>query len=490
MNFCLNVKTKNMNKILLALLTLLHSHFCFSQTTDLKEQIQKGEEAFAEMVANQTYLVGLPVVLNYQFVNRMKLIDAATKTGQSKIKLGNTEGGLQANKWIHVLGLPDHDSKSGAAPNDDTHYSVMFADLTKEPLILTVPAIKDRYFSITMTDAYNENLHYVTTRLGDTEGGSFALVGPNFSGKIPKKIKKTFRFPHNFIHFVSRVEVNGKKEDTEKAAALQMQFRAESLSKFTGKVKEDAKIDLPTVPKITNALEWFAYMLKCMQQDPPIARDAHFLKQMELIGLKIDGSTDVNALSPIVKKALEKAYLTGQNMVQWYRIKGGDPIKKGWVTLYDRGVPEHNYLLRAQYSQTGLNGHTKEEALYVRGNLDEEGGLLDGKNSYVLTIPKDKLPPVGCFWSIITYDNNNDFVKNAQYHYSVGERKAFPLKRNADGSITIYCQNDPPNGELSNWLPTPKEGGFYIVYRMYCPDPKVFDPKVMATYLPAIEKVK
>ncbi|MDZ7876769.1 MAG: DUF1254 domain-containing protein [Saprospiraceae bacterium] len=138
----------------------------YSQTTDLKEQVQKGEEAFADMIANQSYLFGLLVVLNYQFVNRMKLIDQASKAGLTKIKIGNTEGGLQANKWMHVLGLPNHDSKSGAAPNDDTHYSVCFGDLTKEPLILTVPAISDRYFSITMTDAYIENLHYVSTRLG------------------------------------------------------------------------------------------------------------------------------------------------------------------------------------------------------------------------------------------------------------------------------------------------------------------------------------
>ena len=67
----------------------------FGQTPDLKEQVQKGEEAFAEMVANQTYLFGLPVVLSYQFTNRMKLIDQASKNGLIKIKIGNTEGGFK-----------------------------------------------------------------------------------------------------------------------------------------------------------------------------------------------------------------------------------------------------------------------------------------------------------------------------------------------------------------------------------------------------------
>jgi hypothetical protein len=402
------MRTYPMRKILQPLLLILILGNAFAQSTlPLTEQIQKGEEAFAEMVANQTFLVGLPVVLNYQFVNRMKIIEQAVKQGKTKIKIGNAEGGLQANKWIHVLSLPDHDSKSGASPNDDTHYSVCFADLSKEPLILTVPAIKDRYFSVTITDAYIENLHYISTRLGDTAGGSYALVGPNFTGKLPKNIKKTFKIPHNFIHFVARVEVNGSKEDSEKAGALQNQLKAESLSKFTGKIKEDPKVELPAVPRVSNGLEWFTLMLKCMQQNPPIARDAHFLKQMELIGLKIDGSTDIQKLSPVVKKALEKAYVSGLNMVQWYRVNGGGTIlKNNWVTHYDRGVPEHNYMLRAQYSHTGLNGHTKDEALYLRANLDEKGEMLHGKNKYIITIPANKVPAAGCFWSLVTNDNN------------------------------------------------------------------------------------
>ena len=137
-----------------------------------------------------------------------------------------------------------------------------------------------------------------------------------------------------------------------------------------------------------------------------------------------------------------------------------------------------------------MNGHTKEEAIYVRGNLDETGEILHGKNSYILTIPKDKMPPVACFWSLITYDNNSDFVKNPQFHYSVGERKAHPLKRNADGSITIYCQNEPPNGEVSNWLPTPKDAEFFLTYRLYCPNPILFDPEVLNAYMPLVQKVK
>jgi hypothetical protein len=73
---------------------------------------------------------------------------------------------------------------------------------------------------------------------------------------------------------------------------------------------------------------------------------------------------------------------------------------------------------------------------------------------------------------------------------TVGDRKAQPVKRNADGTITIYCQNEPPSkDELGNWLPTPKDDNFFVIYRMYCPNPAVFDPVVMNQYVPLVQKM-
>jgi hypothetical protein len=43
------------------------------------------------------------------------------------------------------------------------------------------------------------------------------------------------------------------------------------------------------------------------------------------------------------------------------------------------------------------------------------------------------------------------------------------LKRNADGSVTIYMQKDSPGPDKeSNWLPAP-DGPIYAVMRLYWP---------------------
>ena len=61
------------------------------------------------------------------------------------------------------------------------------------------------------------------------------------------------------------------------------------------------------------------------------------------------------------------------------------------------------------------------------------------------------------------------------------------LKANADGSVTLYFQNESPGADKeSNWLPAPK-GDFVLMLRMYWPkdvSPSIIDgswkvPKVV-----------
>jgi len=51
------------------------------------------------------------------------------------------------------------------------------------------------------------------------------------------------------------------------------------------------------------------------------------------------------------------------------------------------------------------------------------------------------------------------------------------LKKNADGSLTIYIQKESPGADKeSNWLPAP-DGPIYLVMRLY--SPKTEAPSVL-----------
>jgi hypothetical protein len=51
------------------------------------------------------------------------------------------------------------------------------------------------------------------------------------------------------------------------------------------------------------------------------------------------------------------------------------------------------------------------------------------------------------------------------------------LKKNDDGSLTIYIQKDSPGKEKeSNWLPAP-DGPIYVVMRLYWPKEEALNGK-------------
>lgn len=452
------------------------------------EEVDKGLEDLAAMVGMETYIFGLPAMITYKYVNVVNRIKVQNQDPNFKFRATGFENGIFYNQFVHVTTIPNHEIKTQGSPQDDAIYSWMTANIKDEPLIITVPAIKDRYFSVAITDAYMENVEYICSRLGHKNGGSWALVGPNWKGTLPKNVKM-IKMPGTIFGFLTRIQARDPEVDIKKAVAYQKEFKAESLSKFLGKIKEDKKQLMEVPPNTDAALEWYNYMLKIMKDNPPMAKDAAFTQTMKLIGLEPGVVIDTKTLSEPIKKGLERGFEMGKSAVKYYMVKG--PEKAGntnWNISYERGRPVNNYLFRAYYAGIGVWTHLREEAIYCPTILDENGDRLNGANEYEITLPKDKLYPATGFWSLITYEAS-DFVPNPYFHYSVGFDKKDPLKKNTDGSVTIRLSNTPPNNELNNWLPTPKATDFRIIYRMYNPIPEVLTMKGLETYLPAVRKI-
>jgi hypothetical protein len=80
-------------------------------------------------------------------------------------------------------------------------------------------------------------------------------------------------------------------------------------------------------------------------------------------------------------------------------------------------------------------------------------------------------PPVNAFWSLTMYTDRQFFVDNPIGRYAIGDRD--DLQPNADGSLDLLIQHDPPPSE-GNWLPAP-EGNFNLMLRMYWPKRQALD---------------
>jgi hypothetical protein len=70
--------------------------------------------------------------------------------------------------------------------NHDTLLTVGWLDLRKEPLVLHVPDMNGRYYSVQFTDpSKNTNFAYVGKRTTGTSAGDFLITSPGWQGTVP-----------------------------------------------------------------------------------------------------------------------------------------------------------------------------------------------------------------------------------------------------------------------------------------------------------------
>ena len=111
---------------------------------------------------------------------------------------------------------------------------------------------------------------------------------------------------------------------------------------------------------------------------------------------------------------------------------------------------------------------------------------LGVRHRYELTLPA--APPVEAFWSLTMYDVPEFYlVGNEIDRYAVGDRTP-GLVTAEDGSFTLYLQADRPEEpeKAANWLPTPKQGPFRPIMRLYQPSAPILDGTFV---LPPIRRV-
>ena len=94
---------------------------------------------------------------------------------------------LRLNQFGHARKLADYTNRAVTAPNHDTLYSSAWLDLSKEPLILSVPDEAGRYYSMAFMDFYTNNFAYVGRRVTGTKAGDYVIVGPKWSAPVARR---------------------------------------------------------------------------------------------------------------------------------------------------------------------------------------------------------------------------------------------------------------------------------------------------------------
>jgi hypothetical protein len=156
-----------------------------------------------------------------------------------------------------------------------------------------------------------------------------------------------------------------------------------------------------------------------------------------------------------------------------------------WSTIANGAAFGTDYLTRTAVARSNILVNAPIQAKYFYQDLDANAGRLNGANRYTMAFAKDGTPPVNGFWSLTLYNEHHFFAPNDLNRYSLGTKNK-TLNYQADGSLTLYVQADPPTAaQGSNWLPAPK-GDFSLFMRAYWPKAQVLDGSWMP---PPVERV-
>ena len=360
-------------------------------------------------------------------------------------------------------------------PNSDTPYSLMEVDLRSEPVVISVPAVpKPRYYSVQLTDANTYNYGYIGSRTTGTGPGDYMIVSPDWKGETPAGIKQIFRSTTPFSAVLFRTQLFNAA-DMPNVVKIQAGYKVRPLSTF---LRQPAPAAPPTIAHMkTDAeiakKEFWQVLDFALQYIPPSPDEAAIRAKLASIGIGPGKQFAMKDLSVEHKAALLLGMKEGDDKVDNYIASGGTVIN-GWnvVSFFgDRAFYNGDWLKRAAAAKGGIFGNSAKEAMYPLTRVTGSGETLDGsKHNYTLTFAKDGLPPVNAFWSVTMYDGKAQLlIDNPINRYLINSPMLPGMKKNADGSLTLYIQKDSPGkGKESNWLPAPN-GSIYLVMRLYWP---------------------
>jgi len=353
-----------------------------------------------------------------------------------------------------------------------------------------VPAVeKSRYYSLQFIDMYTFNFAYVGSRATGNGAGKFLLAGPKWKGQKPKSIKSVIRSETDFATVVYLTQLFNPG-DVDNVKRIQSGYKVQTLSEFLSKPAPAAPPAVDFIKPVSGeqertSLQFFNVLNFVLQFCPTDPSEKALMARFSKIGISAGQSFNRDALSPEMRKALEDGMADGWKAFNDFKETQFDTGKVPAADLVGtRAYLKNDYLRRMAATVIGIYGNSKQEALYPIYFTDSSQQKLEGANRYTLRFAPGQLPPVNAFWSLTMYELPSSLLHaNPLNRYLINSAMLPNVKRDADGGITLYLQNESPGADKEAiWLPAPS-GPFFAAMRLYWPKPEALSGKWKAPSL-------
>lgn len=420
-------------------------------------------DSYARTIAQTAYVWGWPLV------NARNRHDQSTQAPVA----GLVNGVVPAAPQGHLSMLSNYVDPSETfvtCPNQDVVYGLAFFDLDEQPVIVQVPDFGDRFWVYALYDQRTDQFGELGKPYG-TKPGFYMLAGPNWKGDTPKGVEAVIRSTTRIANAIPRIFMDSTPEDHTAIQEVLNKVMIYPVSDFDGKQKTTDWSTLPTLPGAASdggETKWvvpekfFDEFGSVLDQVPPLPGEEGLYGQFRSM-------LDAAGKNPALKQLLTDTAVATENDVikQFFAWKhNGLPAGNGWNRSVNNAQYGLDYFNRTGTAKSNMYDNRPTETQYFYTDNGATGAPLDGNRGYSVTFPAGQEPPVDGFWSLTLYNDKHLFNPNDLKRYSLGTKNK-DLKRNPDGSLTLYAgaHNPGPDRE-SNWLPAPS-GPFSLYIRAY-----------------------
>lgn len=399
---------------------------------------------------------------------------------------GLSQVGVKRNGSIGIMqDLMDAKSVFLTA-NSTTVYVLMCVDVKDEPIVVEVPPgvlgpVDDAYFRW-VTDVG-------LTGPDKGAGGKYLFVPPGYTGSLQSEgyfIVKSSTYG-NLIFYRAFV----KDGDIAAAAnGVKAKARVYPLS-AAGSPPPPAIVDLSGVQFNTvhaNTFHFYEELNEVIQHEPADAFDPELVGLFAAIGIKkgkpfapdarMKGIlTDAVAVANATARAI--LFASRDERTKFYPDRQwSTPFIGGSYAFFDEGERMLDARTMFHYYATGITpamafSKPGTGSAYAYAVRDAKGEYLDGGKTYKITLPAPI--PAGQFWSFMVYDGQTRSMLETDQKLAGLDSTQKGIKKNADGSVTIWFAPKAPAGEEANWVQTMPGKGWNSLLRLYAPLEPWFD---------------
>lgn len=355
-------------------------------------------------------------------------------------------------------------------PTVEALMNVGWLDLSGGPVVVEVPSVDHRYWSVVATDIGGNTVSYLGSRL-HSSAGTYAYAKREWQGELPAGVQRIDVDSRFLIVLVRTLVRQGREGDLEECVALNARFTVrppQGNAPLATTPLQAAPLSARPDSPVFHSLAFFEALNASVAEAGLLPGEDGVAAQFASLGIGTAEPFDAAQLSEAQCRGLLHGLQAASGRMQAELQLCAERFGT-WLFNYKVGVYGHDFLNRATIALAGFGAMVPQETLYVYAVADDRGTPLDGASRYRICFEAGQVPPVEAFWSITLYSRpDNQLVANPIDRYSVSSETT-GLYHGSDGSLTIALQHDTPTGELAaNWLPAPR-GAFWLVLRTYVP---------------------